>query len=41
MHSETILCDPKDGDLNLSKLKPRETLVEGYRRVDVQIAVVT
>jgi len=31
-------CDPKDGELCLSRAKPEETLVEARRRADVQIA---
>ncbi len=31
-------CDPKDGDLFLSRMKPGETRVEVRRDADVQIA---
>ena len=34
---EHIGWDPKDGELNLKDLKPKETLVEESRSVNVQI----
>ena len=34
---EQITHDPKDGDLCSSRLKPRETMVEGRNVSDVQI----
>jgi hypothetical protein len=33
--------DPKDGDLYLSRVKPRETLVEARSDTDVQIVRLT
>jgi hypothetical protein len=39
--SEHVVSDPKDGDLNMGRLKPRETLVEGRRGSDVQIDLQT
>ena len=35
---EHACCDPKDGELCLSRVKPGETLVEARRCADVQIA---
>ena len=35
---EHVCCDPKDGELCLSRAKPEETLVEARRCADVQIA---
>jgi len=35
--SERIRCDPKDGELCLSRTKPEETLVEVRSGSDVQI----
>ena len=32
-------CDPKDGELCLTRVKPEETLVEARRHSDVQIDV--
>ena len=34
---EHICCDPKDGELCLSRVKPEETLVEARSDSDVQI----
>jgi len=35
--SEHIRCDPKDGELCLSRVKPGETLVEARSGSNVQI----
>jgi len=36
-HLESLCCDPKDGELYLSRIKPKETLVEVRSNTDVQI----
>ena len=36
---EAYLCDPKDGELYLIRLKSREILMEDHTGVDVQIAL--